>query len=135
MGMATTGYLVFFLCAGGITARIHHHSVRYEGHLPGKAILSYSYVFVMTAAGLVSRYWWIRIVGVSAFLSWVVSMYFYTSTFPSVWCFFAAWISFCIVMRLRCLRGIEETPRWARKNGRQQDHIACRCRLAHTTLF
>ena len=108
LGVALTAYTLFFIFVGGASARVHHLSIRYEGHLPYMAIVRTLYLFVMTATGLLSRYRSIRIFVVLSFLAYVVSMFLYATTLPSVWCFFSAWISFCIVMHLRAQRADAE---------------------------
>ena len=103
LGIATSTYMLAYLFSAGVAGRIYHYSIRYDGFLPFEDLVGGVYAFVMTFTMFVSRYWWLRTIGILAAVSYAASFLFYRFTYPSVWCFFAAWISFCIVMHLRSL--------------------------------
>lgn len=74
-------------------AYIIHRCLAYPIQAPAVTTFTYLYVAVTVGAGLISSQLVIRIfcllLGVTALLAWM----FFTLTFTSVWCFFAAFIS------------------------------------------
>ena len=56
LGVAATAYMAFFLLVDGVSARIHHNSVRYDVNFPHQALLRGLYPIIMTATGLLSRH-------------------------------------------------------------------------------
>ena len=62
------------------------------------------YVFVCSVACLISSYRWINLLGLAVFGSFIMAFTFFYQTGTSVWCFFAALLSFFIYFHFRSLR-------------------------------
>jgi hypothetical protein len=76
-----------------ISVQVIQHSLQYMGHVPNQAFL---YPVIVLLPMLISSFKNAWIFGILVALGYVIADYFYTYTFASVWCFFAAIVSISI---------------------------------------
>lgn len=79
-----------------VTSEILHHSINYILDRPSQTFIMYLYIIVTCFSCLLSSHKILRLLGFLAFLFLLIANYFYTVTLTSVWCFFAAILSFLI---------------------------------------
>src|SRR3989344_2080642 len=95
-GLAIGLYLLYFVLAEPVTAYVVNNSIAYDSpHLYVYFIMA---IYLVAACGscLVSSHKIINIFGVALFISFAIAAWFFTETFFSVWCFFAAILSIIV---------------------------------------
>ncbi len=92
-GLAVGIYLLYFIIAEPVTAHIVNNSIAY--HSPHLYVYLVMALYLVATCGscLVSSHKIINIFGVVLFVSFAIAAWFFTETFLSVWCFFAAILS------------------------------------------
>ncbi|MBC7498837.1 hypothetical protein H7170_04310 [Candidatus Gracilibacteria bacterium] len=104
IGIAIGAYLFTHILTGSVESRILVKSIYYDLAVP-LPVLSFSLYFIATCGSTVlSSVAKIRIFGAAMLLTFFVAHFFYTETFFSVWCFFAAILSLIIYMHMRDIR-------------------------------
>jgi hypothetical protein len=93
----TLGYALF---TQPLVVEVIGHSIRYDVNASATILLPIAYVISVTASGLLVRRFWLQMFGALGLVGLVISYVNYTSAYQSVWCFFAAILSFCIIMDL-----------------------------------
>ena len=100
VGLAIGGYLLYFIVKFPVTAEIAEHIVYLSPHfykLPAIGI----YVAATCISALFSSHRIINVFGALALLLFAIASWFYTVALFSVWCFFAALLSFIIYFYFR----------------------------------
>jgi len=93
IGLFVGLYLLYFIIADPVTAHITKNSIAYHSpHLYTYPIMAL-YLIATCGSCLVSSHKIIKIFGVALFISFAIAAWFFTETFFSVWCFFAAILS------------------------------------------
>ncbi len=72
--------------------------------MPLKLLLPVTYLVSVIGGGLLVRRFWIQMFGALGLVGLAVSYIGFTLAYQSVWCFFAAAISLCIIMELRSVK-------------------------------
>jgi len=92
-GLGVGLYLLYFIIADPVTAHIVDSSIAY--HSPHLYVYLVMALYLVATCGscLVSSHRIINIFGVVLFVSFAIASWFFTETFFSVWCFFAAILS------------------------------------------
>jgi hypothetical protein len=93
-GVVIALYYLLYLLPQGITAEVVNHSIHYQtanhqGNLYGPIF----YILVVLSPCFVSSLKYAWIFGLLVGIACLFSAYFYSTTFVSIWCFFAALIS------------------------------------------
>lgn len=102
IGVATSLNLLFHtLIAGTPIAFVQGESIVYETTIPPIPLGVGFYVLATCVACFVSSHKFIRVFGMALLGSFVISYWSYNHAFYSVWCFFAAILSFIIYVHLR----------------------------------
>jgi len=102
IGLATSLSLLFYsLIIGTPVAFVHGQSIIYETSLPVIPLGIGFYVLATCVACLVSSHKYIRVFGLALTGSFIIAYWAYSHAFYSVWCFFAAILSFIIYIHLR----------------------------------
>lgn len=102
IGLATSVQLMnYALIIGTPVAHVVGHSIAYETLLPTIPLGFAFYVLATCMACIVSSHKYIRVFGLALTASLIISYWSYSQTFYSVWCFFAAILSFIIYIHLR----------------------------------
>lgn len=102
-GLITGLYLLYFIFTEPISSRIIQNSISYQ------SITYYSphfypfltmalYVCATSVSCLFSSHKIINIFGITVFISFFIAYWFFYTTFFSVWCFFAAILSYIIYL-------------------------------------
>ena len=95
-GLAVGLYLLYFIIVDPVTAHIVNNSIAYRSpHLYVYLIMAL-YLVATCGSCLVSSHKIINIFGVVLFISFAIASWFFTETFFSVWCFFAAILSITV---------------------------------------
>ena len=96
MGLAVGLYLLYFILVDPVTAHVVNNSIAY--HSPHLYVYLIMALYLVTTCGscLVSSHKIINIFGVVLFISFAIAAWFFTETFFSVWCFFAAILSIIV---------------------------------------
>ncbi len=96
LGLAVGGYLLYFIIVDPVTAHIVNNSIAYHSpHLYTYLIMAL-YLVATCGSCFVSSHKIINVFGVVLFVSFAIAAWFYTETFFSVWCFFAAILSIIV---------------------------------------
>lgn len=101
VGAAVAVYLLYFILSGPVTSHIVSCSIVYEFPYLYPLWAVAFYVVITCGSAVVSSYKIINSFGVALFISFVIASYFFIQTFFSVWCFFAAILSFLVYLHLR----------------------------------
>lgn len=108
-GIAVSFWLLSHILSGPVSATLTAHGIIYhlnESDIPyGLAF----YVFVTCFTCFFSSHKFIRVFGIALLGSLMIALSAYQETFYSVWCFFAAVLSFIIYVHLRQEQGIRAT--------------------------
>jgi hypothetical protein len=93
IGSAVGLYLLYFIVVDPVTAHIVNSSIAY--HSPHFYVLPTILLYLIATCGscLASSHRIINIFGLVLLISFGIAAWFYTETFFSVWCFFAAILS------------------------------------------
>lgn len=75
--------------------------INYEIRAPIDYVLALPYVIAVAGCGLLVRRFWIQMFAALGLIGLGVSYLAFTVAYQSVWCFFAAVLSLCIIMELR----------------------------------
>ena len=98
IGLAVGIFLLYFIFQDGIISQIVNQSVSYNSpHLYLPLVLTL-YVFATCISFLISSDKMINIIGIVMLTSFLAAGLFFSTTFISVWCFFAAVLSFIIFL-------------------------------------
>jgi len=96
VGLAVGLYLLYFIIADPVTAHIINSSIAYHSpHLYVYLIMAL-YLVAICGSCLISSHKIVNIFGVVLFISFAIAAWFFTETFFSVWCFFAAILSIIV---------------------------------------
>lgn len=100
VGLATGLYLLYSIIADPVTAHIVDTSIAYHSpHLYVYLIMAL-YLIVTCGSCLFSSHRIVNVFGVVLAVSFAVAAWFFTETFFSVWCFFAALLSVLIYVHM-----------------------------------
>ena len=100
-GLAVGLYLLYFLVTRPVVAEVVGGHIAYVSphfYLGGVIML---YLAATCFTEFVSSHTFVRLFGIFALLSFMVTYVFYTRALVSVWCFFAAILSVLIYLHLR----------------------------------
>lgn len=105
-GIAVGLYFLYFLLFHTLVSHVVNKSIMYFLSVPYGFQMTGLYVLVTCGSLLFSSNKIINIFGILTAVSFAIAYYFYTVTLVSVWCFFAAILSFVIYWYFRSERGI-----------------------------
>lgn len=97
-GVAVGIYLLYAIIQNPIVSSILNHSIKYETVFLYKFLITGFYITVVCGSFLVSSERLLNLFGGILLVSFLTAYYFYTLTFVSVWCFFAAVLSLIIYL-------------------------------------
>jgi hypothetical protein len=100
-GAALSIWLFWYVIHGPVSASLAQRCVVYDVNVPRIPYGLAAYVFVTCFACFISRYKFIRVFGIAGLGSLTIALWAYREAFYSVWCFFAAILSFIIYIHLR----------------------------------
>lgn len=98
LGLAVGLYLLYFLVRFPVTAHVHGSRITYDSphfYIVGVIVL---YLLATSVSGLFSTHRCINAFGVLAFILAIVAYLVSVTTFVSVWCFYAAILSFLVYL-------------------------------------
>lgn len=98
IGITVGGYLLYAAIKDPIVSSILNHSIMYENIFLYKFLITGFYVTVVCGSFFVSSEKLLNAFGGVLLISFFTAYYFYTLTFVSVWCFFAAVLSLIIYL-------------------------------------
>jgi hypothetical protein len=79
-----------------VSSEIAHHSINYIFSVSSPASVMYVYIIATCGSCLLSSHRLLKVLGILSFVFLLIAYYFYIVTLASVWCFFAAILSFII---------------------------------------
>lgn len=101
LGATVSAYLLYFMVSRSIVSHVVNESIAYTmPHQYGVFIVG-MYMLAICGSCLFSSHRIINAFGVLTALSFTVAYYFYTVSFVSVWCFFAAVLSIVVYLYLK----------------------------------
>jgi hypothetical protein len=77
------------------------HCIVYDLQVPLYSVLAFTYVIAVVGSGFLVRRFWIQAFAALGLIGLIVSYLGFTAATTSVWCFFAAVLSLCVLMELR----------------------------------
>jgi hypothetical protein len=105
VGIVVSSYLLYYLIKAPLKVEIVHSSLAYVSlhvTMGPKLAFYFGLYFAATCLScLFSRYRYVKIFGIVAFASAVATYGFWSETFISVWCFFAAFNSVFVLLHVR----------------------------------
>lgn len=110
VGLLTGLYLLYSIIVEPVTSSIVNHSIAYGSPHLYPTVSLILYLFATCGSCFVSSHRIVRILGVAIFVAFLVAGWFYTETFFSVWCFFAAILSVIVFAQIRTGTGHTVTP-------------------------
>lgn len=97
-GIVLSAINLYFGLTQNVNVNIINHSIHYSGIVPRQDIAYPLIVLLPMFISSINRVW---IFGVLVTISYTVADYFYSETFVSVWCFFAALVSLILYKVLK----------------------------------
>lgn len=101
LGLAISGYLLYMLLWYGASAEILNHSIAYKTAVMTPAWGIALYALATVVPFFVSSLKYAQFFGIVLALSCITSYIYWTNTFASVWCFFAALLSCIIIVMIK----------------------------------
>ncbi|MGQ9424344.1 DUF6629 family protein [Gilvimarinus sp. F26214L] len=100
MGLAVGFYLLYLIIRFPLTSEVREHIVYVSPHFYELPMMLL-YLAATCVSCFFSSYPIVRVFGAAALALFAISIWFYTEAFFSVWCFFAALLSFIIYLHFR----------------------------------
>ncbi len=100
-GLAVGLYLYYFLLADPVVSVVVGNSINYVSHHFYPLWITAFYVVVTCGSAVVSSHRLVNLFGITLFISFFISGYFFHETFLSIWCFFAAILSILVYLHFR----------------------------------
>lgn len=91
-----------------ISVQIINHSLQYRGHVPVQTLL-YPTIVILPCFFSSYKYTWV--LGLLITAAYIIADYYYTATFVSVWCFFAALVSASVYSIIRLNQPSSDTKK------------------------
>lgn len=101
LGLLVGIILLFFIAQYPVSAEIVNHSILYNISGEHNKLFIYLYLIAVCLSCLISSHRMVMIFGIALVLSFLVSLYFFLTTYISVWCFFAAVLSILVYLHFR----------------------------------
>lgn len=98
VGIAAALYFAVSLLQAPASVEFYEKSVRYVYTMPVSWLQSVLYAIAVFGACAASSRRFVQIFGIVLFISAAAAWFWYKTTFSSVWCFFAAVLSFILAM-------------------------------------
>lgn len=103
-GLAVGLYLLYYLVLFPVTSRVLGQHIVYESpHFYIGTVMAL-YGSATCVSAMVSSHWFIRVFGVLAIVTFLAAYAIHVATLVSVWCFFAALLSFIVYGYFRSVR-------------------------------
>jgi len=103
-GVFTATLLGYYLIARPLVVEELGNCINYSIATTSSIIMPLAYVVSVVGGGLLVKRFWIQMFGALGLLGLAVSYLGFTQAYQSVWCFFAAILSLCVIMELRSSR-------------------------------
>ena len=100
-GSAVSLYLLYHILRGPISSTLMGNGIAYDVPLPNHVVIPGAYVLAACGSCFVSSHKFIRVFGLALVASLIIAYAYYDHAFASVWCFFAAILSFIVFVHLR----------------------------------
>jgi len=101
IGILVGGFFLYFMLSGPLQVKIINHSIHYAFEFPLYALSQWLYGIAIIGATLVSSHKLVNLFGIGLIISYNIARFYFTPTYPSVFCFFSALISVIIYLQLR----------------------------------
>lgn len=101
IGIMVGLYLLYFMVQHPITSQVAHHNIVYSSPQFANGWVIFFYCAATTVSCFFSSHKVINIFGAMVGFSAIVAQWFFTVSLGSVWCFFAAIISFLIYLHFK----------------------------------
>ena len=98
VGLAVGLYLLYFILSNPVASQIVNKSIVYSMPSQYGVLLVGMYLLATCVSPLFSSHRIINILGVLATVSFSITYYFFTASYVSVWCFFAAVLSLVVYL-------------------------------------
>lgn len=98
LGSAVSAYLLYFMLTNVIQARVIGESIAYTSPYQYGIFIVGAYVAATCISCFFSSHKVVKVLGALIAISFTVSYFFYTFSYASVWCFFAAVLSSIIYL-------------------------------------
>ncbi|KAA0233529.1 MAG: hypothetical protein JJLCMIEE_02419 [Acidimicrobiales bacterium] len=101
VGAATLGVMMFGALQQAIEVRVVESNLDYELPFSNALLLAIPYVLTTCGSGLVSSFRWVRWFAVANILALSSAAVMQAADFSSIWCTFAAFLSFLVFLHFR----------------------------------
>ncbi len=102
-GIVAGVYFLYLMLTHPMSSSLFNGHIVYnaEYYAPFWEIFFLFYVLATTVSALFSSHRMVRVMGVLVFISGLITYYLYLISFASIWCFFAAVLSFVVYLHFR----------------------------------
>lgn len=100
LGLGVSLYILYYVFKGPVTSVHSARGIIYDLPLPNIVVVPIAYVVATVGSCLSSRHKFVRVFGLTMFASLVIAYWYYLEAFTSVWCFFAAILSFIVIVHV-----------------------------------
>ncbi len=102
-GIVAGAYFLYFMIARHMSASLFNGHIVYSGPYlaPYWEAFFFLYALATAVSALFSSHRIVRMMGVFIFIAGLITYYLYLVSFASVWCFFAAVLSFVVYLHFR----------------------------------
>lgn len=101
IGILVGLFFLYFMLSGPLQVKIISHSIHYAFEFPLYAFSQWLYGIAIIGSTLVSSHKLVNLFGIGLIISYNIARFYFTPTYPSVFCFFSALISVIIYCQLR----------------------------------
>ena len=95
-GLAVGLYLLYYLAQFPVTSRVLGQHIVYGESLPFVGVVMAFYLSATCVSSMLASHWMIRMFGVLSLATFIAAYAIHVATLVSVWCFFAAILSFIV---------------------------------------
>ena len=110
-GLAVGFYLLYFLVEFPVTSRVLGQHIVYESPHFYIRVVMVSYLVATCLSTLLTSHWLVRCFGALSLATFLAAYAIHAATLVSVWCFFAAILSFIVYVYFRAERFPRRLPR------------------------
>jgi len=100
LGVAVSIYILYYIFKGPVASSLGPRGIVYDIPFPNIVVVPMAYVVATCGSCLFSRHKFVRVFGMALMAALIISYWFYQEAFTSVWCIFAAILSFIVIVHV-----------------------------------
>jgi len=107
VGIGVSVFFLYYIVKGPVSVKIINNSIQYDFYFSFFVLSQWAYGFAIILAAMISSHKIINLFGLGLVVTYNVGKIFYAATYPSVFCFLAAWLSLIIFLHVKYGRQLQ----------------------------